>query len=139
MSLYVLDTDIWTLWRTNHPAVRQRVSSHPPSELAISVITIEEQISGWYTRLRQAKQRDEKARVYQRLADTVSAFANWAILSFTEPAIARYEQLHALKLNIGKKDLCIAAITLENAGILVTRNLRDFRRIPGLAVENWAA
>jgi tRNA(fMet)-specific endonuclease VapC len=35
-------------------------------------------------------------------------------------------------------DLRIAAITLENAGILITRNLRDFQRIPNLSVENWA-
>ena len=35
-------------------------------------------------------------------------------------------------------DLRIAAITLENSGVLVTRNLRDFQRIPNLVVEDWA-
>lgn len=61
-----------------------------------------------------------------------------AILSFTEPAIARYEQLAALKVKVGKMDLRIAAVTLEHGGVLVTRNLRDFQRIPNLIVENWA-
>ena len=50
----------------------------------------------------------------------------------------RYEAFKALKLGIRSKDLRIAAIALEHAGTLVTRNVRDFQRIPGLAVENWA-
>ncbi len=44
-----------------------------------------------------------------------------------------------MKLNVGKNDLRIAAIALENGAIVVTRNERDFRRVPGLAVENWAS
>jgi tRNA(fMet)-specific endonuclease VapC len=69
----------------------------------------------------------------------VKFLARLPILSFTEPAILRYEKLKALKLNIGKKDLCIAAIVLENGGTLITRNLRDFQRVPSLLIENWAA
>jgi tRNA(fMet)-specific endonuclease VapC len=61
------------------------------------------------------------------------------ILTFPEPAIRRYEQLKSSRLNVGKKDLRIAAIALEHGGIVVTRNLRDFQRVPGLTVENWAA
>jgi predicted nucleic acid-binding protein len=32
-----------------------------------------------------------------------------------------------------------AAIVVENAGVLVTRNLRDFLRIPHLNLEDWTA
>jgi len=119
--------------------VLQHALSHPPAELAITVITVEEQISGWYGLLRRAKNPREHARVYQRLTDTVSALADVQILSFTEAAIARFHQLEALKLNVGKMDLRIAATVLEHGGILVTRNTRDFERVPGLMLENWAA
>ncbi len=44
-----------------------------------------------------------------------------------------------MRLNVGKMDLKIAAIALEHGCIVVTRNERDFRRVPGLVVENWAA
>lgn len=61
-----------------------------------------------------------------------------SFLPFTEAAIARYDDLVALKLNVGKNDLRIAAITLEHGGTLVSRNLRDFQRVPGLTVEDWS-
>jgi predicted nucleic acid-binding protein len=44
-----------------------------------------------------------------------------------------------MRLNIRSMDLRIAAIALEHGGTVVTRNLRAFRRVHGLAVENWAA
>ena len=48
------------------------------------------------------------------------------------------DQLTALNLEVRKMDLRIAAVALENGGVLVSRNLRDFRRIPNLTVEDWA-
>jgi tRNA(fMet)-specific endonuclease VapC len=41
------------------------------------------------------------------------------------------------KLKLGKMDLRIAATVLERAAILVTRNVRDFQRVPGLRTEDW--
>lgn len=60
------------------------------------------------------------------------------ILDFTEAAIARYISLKSLNLNIGKMDLRIASIVLETQGVLVTRNRRDFERVPGLACVDWS-
>jgi tRNA(fMet)-specific endonuclease VapC len=138
MSLYVLDTDSLTLLQQGHAALVQRVAARPPQEMAITVITVEEQLTGWYGRLRRATRPDELARVYARLIATVQFVARWPILPFPEPAILRFEQLRALRLNVSTKDLRIAAITLENGGTVVTRNLRDFQRIPQLPVEDWS-
>jgi tRNA(fMet)-specific endonuclease VapC len=60
------------------------------------------------------------------------------ILSFTEPAIARFERLRAMKLGVGAMDLRIAAIALEHGATVVTRNTRDFQRIPGLPLDDWS-
>jgi tRNA(fMet)-specific endonuclease VapC len=46
MSLWVLDTDTLTLLQHNHPAVCRHAGQHAPQELAITVITVEEQLSG---------------------------------------------------------------------------------------------
>ena len=139
MSVYVLDTDIFTLYRRGHEAVMRHAFTHTPEELAITIITVEEQLSGWYTLLRRAKTSADLARIYDRLAETVMFLSSIHILSFTQPAIARYEQLRSMRLRIGTMDLRIAAIALAYGATLVTRNVQDFQRIPGLVIEDWTA
>jgi tRNA(fMet)-specific endonuclease VapC len=51
----------------------------------------------------------------------------------------RYETLKRMNLNVRKMDLRIAAIVLEHTGVLATRNVRDFRRVPGLLIEDWVS
>ena len=89
--------------------VCQRVHSHAPDDLAITVMAIEEQLSGWYTLLRRAKQPPQVARVYQRLAESVSFLSDWQVFLYPETAIARCDQLLTMKLGVQKTDLRIAA------------------------------
>jgi len=144
MSLYVLDTDVLSLLQRGNAAIdrRVRLCEQANDKLATTVISVEEQLTGWYSRLRDprnAKDAKRLADVYQRLAITVKLLASADVLSFTEAAIVGSERLVKLKLNVRKNDLRIAAITLEHGGILVSRNLRDFQRVPGLIVEDWSA
>ena len=138
MSLFILDTDIVSLFQHNHPAVCAEVQKHPLKELAITVLTVEEQLSGCYSELRRAKKPSALAAVYQRMAQTAHFFGQLPILSFTEPAIHRYEGLRRQKIKVKKTDLRIAAIALEQNAILVSRNLRDFMKVPGLQLQDWA-
>jgi tRNA(fMet)-specific endonuclease VapC len=138
MSVYVLDTDIVSLFQHDHPAVVANVQIHPLDELAITVLTVEEQLSGWYNELRKARKPARLAAVYLRMALTVRFLGRLPILSFTEPAIERYEELKRQNLKVKKTDLRIAAIVIEQDAVLVTRNSRDFRRIPGLRIEDWS-
>ncbi len=78
------------------------------------------------------------AAVYQRMARTVAFYAALPILTFPEPAITRYDTLKRQKIRIAKTDLRIAAITLELDATVVTRNVRDFRKVPGLRIEDWS-
>jgi tRNA(fMet)-specific endonuclease VapC len=135
---YVFDTDMLTLYQEGHPEVCRRVVAHRPDELATTIISVEEQLSGWFTMLRRPADRKTLARIYQRMTETVSFLKQVPIVSFTEQAIARYESLRLMKLNIGSMDLRIASIALENGSTLVTRNVRDFRRVPGLSTEDWS-
>ena len=138
MSLFVLDTDILTLFQAGHPAVLAHVAACPPDRLATSIITVEEELRGWYTKLRRAKTREQLARAYQHLTDAVCFFSRLKLLSFIESAIARYDDLRKAHGNIGKNDLRIAAIVLEHGATLVTRNVGDFQAIPGLKFEDWS-
>jgi tRNA(fMet)-specific endonuclease VapC len=138
MSLLVLDKDKLVLFQQGHEIVCRQLLSHPMQDLAISVITIEEQLSGWYTLLRRTKSNEQLARAYQRLTDSVGLLSKFRILSFTLPAIDRFEELKRQKLGVKHMDLRIAAITLEHNCTLVTRNVRDFQLVPHLAIEDWS-
>jgi tRNA(fMet)-specific endonuclease VapC len=138
MTPYILDTDTLSLLEQGHPQVRQRFQAQPPSDLAITVISVEEQLSGRQAALRTARRPDELAQAYERLADTVHVLARFTILPFPTAAIARFQQLLRQRLNVRRSDLRIAAIVLEDGGTLVTRNTRDFSRVPGLVLEDWS-
>src|SRR5438105_526734 len=109
----VLDTDVLTLFQRGDPVVLRRVQAQPGEQLAITIISVEEELTGWYTRLRRTRKRDQLATVYQRFTDTVRFLAPKQILTFSEPAILRFEQLRAAHRRLGKNDLRIAAIALE--------------------------
>ena len=116
--------------------MRERARAVPAGEIAISVLSVEEQLSGWYTQLRQAKRPDRLAWAYRRLAQNVRFLSRLRILDFDEAAMARYDDLRQQKIKIKKTDLQIAAVALQNDAVLVTANLRNFKKVPGLHIED---
>ena len=59
------------------------------------------------------------------------------VLQFTEAARSIYQDLKFQRIRIGTQDLRIASIVLAHEGILLSRNARDFDKVPNLIVENW--
>lgn len=139
MTLYILDTDTLTLLEEGHPAVGQRFLQQRREDVAVTVLSVEEQLSGWYTQVRKAKRPERLEWAYQRLTDTVSFLAHLRIVTYDQAAMQRYEQLRKRKIRIGRTDLRIAATILEQNAILVTRNVRDFGRVPSLQIADWSA
>lgn len=138
MGLFILDTDILTLFQLGHPKVVESVAQHSGDRIGVSVITVEEQLSGWYSQLRQAKDPDNLAWAYRRLAANVRFLARLPIFDFEKAAIVRYEDLKRQRLKVRKMDLQIAATALELGGTVVTRNVRDFKVVPNLPVADWS-
>ena len=81
MSLFVLDTDILTLFERGHATVVARVEEHSLATIAISVVTVEEQLSGWYAQLRKARAPERLAWAYRRLAANVRFLRHVQILT----------------------------------------------------------
>ena len=136
---YVFDTNMFSIYGTDDEHLRSEIESRPDLHLQVSVITVEECLTGWYDYLRAAKQTATLANAYGRLSRAVRVFNRFEILDFTEAAIQRYAMLKKARLNIGGMDLRIAAIAIEHDCVVVTRNLRDFARVPGLLCEDWSA
>jgi tRNA(fMet)-specific endonuclease VapC len=138
MARYILDTDIVSHLQNGDPVVLARVAAHPAADVVTTAITVEEQLSGWYTYLRRAARPDQIEAAYTQLIQAVTHLGALPMLTFSQAAIAEYDRLKVLKLNVKKYDLRIAAIALVNNAVVVTRNVRDFGRVPGLVVEDWS-
>jgi tRNA(fMet)-specific endonuclease VapC len=60
------------------------------------------------------------------------------LLDYDERAANACERLRVARVRIGTMDLRIAAIALANNATLLTRNTRDFAKVPGLRLEDWS-
>lgn len=138
MIHYLLDTNTVTLLRHGHHRIVANVTSHSSDTIGITVVNVEEILAGWFTRVRQAKTKAAQAAASRLLANATMHLGQFPIFPLTETSIDEYERLVRLKLNIGAMNLRIAAIALELGAIVVTNNIRDFGRVPGLSVEDWA-
>jgi len=67
----------------------------------------------------------------------VEVFASWLVLPWDDDAADRFDSLQSLRRQVGTQDLKIACISLAHDATLLTRNLMDFKPVPGLRVENW--
>lgn len=136
--IYLLDTDHVSLSQRGHSLVNERIQAVGPSQLAISVITVEEQLRGWLAVIRNGTTPLSRVTAYERLRMAVEYFASITILDYTLPADAVVTDLRRQGVRIGTQDLRIAAVALTHGTILVTRNQRDFRLVPGLSVVDWS-
>jgi tRNA(fMet)-specific endonuclease VapC len=140
VTLYVFDTDHISLQQRSHPAVLQRLQALCEDDsIAVTVITVEEQICGRLEIIRRHGASPLQVAAYAAFQQTLRYFATWQVLDFTQTAFDQFSALRQQRIRIGSQDLRIAAITLANAATLVTRNTRDFAQVPGLRIEDWAA
>lgn len=138
MSLHILDTDHPTLFRAGHPEVVAHVAATPAPQIAVTIITVDEQLTGWYTQLRKARDPVKLARAYNGLFQVVESLKVFTVVPFSLAAAQRYFALRRQLPRLGKMDLAIAATVQEVNGILVTRNWSDFQQVPGLLLEDWS-
>jgi len=138
MSLWVLDTDMLTLWLRGQETVCGTSRHHTPAATRCDDHHHRRSARGWYTQVRRAHDDQQLARAYEALQQTVEFTRGIQLLPFDLPGIRRYRQLRMHHRRIGTNDLRIAAIVLEQQGILVPRNTTDFADISGLHLDDWS-
>jgi tRNA(fMet)-specific endonuclease VapC len=116
----------------------QRVSALAPGEIAVTIISYEEQMRGWLAEIAAARTPERQKSKYHELGRMLKYYCATPILPFDDAAIAVFQNLWLQRIRIGTMDLKIAAIALANDATLLTRNLSDFSKIPGLRVEDWS-
>lgn len=132
MPRYLLDTNICIYIKNHRPAeVLARFSKLPPGSVAMSVITYGELHFG----VQKSAKPKESQRTLAQLVELIPALALDENVSIQYGKIRQH--LQASGKPIGNNDLWIAAHALATKLILVTNNLTEFKRVPGLRVENW--
>lgn len=131
---YLLDTNTCIGWlRNNQPLIVSRVDSHDPSDLVLCSVVVGELLYG-------VERSDPKhqANALDRVEKLRSLFAS---MPFDDFAAEEYGKIRAILTArgqiIGGNDLMIAAIVNVNKCILVTHNVAEFSRVPGLRLEDW--
>ncbi|MEO0519195.1 MAG: type II toxin-antitoxin system VapC family toxin [Cyanobacteria bacterium P01_A01_bin.116] len=139
MTLYVMDTDHLSLFERNDPRVVERVlmvRKGIVDDLFTTVVTMQEQLEGRLAQVRRARDSARLMLAYRRLQETFGLFSDLDILNYNATADEYFRGFRKGGVRIGTQDLRIA---LSNEGIILTRNLRDFEKVPGLVIQDWSA
>jgi len=129
--MYALDTNTCIYYlRDSFPALTRRLLATDPRTIAIPSMAAAELLTGM-----EKGARSVTGEIGERF------LAEFDIISFNAAAARLYAKIRAYLEKrgavIGPNDLVIAATVLARNDILVTHNVEEFRRVPGLQVEDW--
>ncbi|MBI3989870.1 MAG: type II toxin-antitoxin system VapC family toxin [candidate division NC10 bacterium] len=138
---YLLDTDhLSILQRQSGPEyamLMTRIAQHSPADLASSIISFHEQVLGCHTYISRAHSSSDVVRGYGMFVRVLQDFAVAPVIPFDAAAAAVFDGLVAQRVRVATMDLRIASIALSRGMVLVTRNVSDFGKVPGLQIEDW--
>jgi tRNA(fMet)-specific endonuclease VapC len=137
--MILLDSNILTAMYAGHPKILQTLEQISDADIATTVVNKVELLRGRMDYLLKADRGEDVLRAQSLLQETERAMAEIPIILFDDVAAEHFERLKRVPSirKMGRADLLIGTIALAHRATLVTRNLKDFRRIPGLQLVNW--
>lgn len=133
MIRYLLDTDIVIYTMKNKPAVVRQAFERFHEEIAISSVTLMELYYG----VERSLDKSRNLKSVEGLA------ARLSVLDFDVNAASHTGEIRAQLANVGNPigpyDAMIAGHARSCGFVLVSNNEREFQRVDGLRIENWAA
>ena len=140
--MFLLDTDyaglIQTRSQPHYARIVARMQQHSLADFYFPIVAFHEQVMGSNSYISRATNWAGVVRGYGLLEEILIHFKAAQILAFHEPAALQFERLRKQSVRIGTMDLRIASIALSHSMTVLTRNLADFERVPGLQVEDWS-
>ena len=132
MLKYLLDTNIVIYTLKNRPQQVQRRFEAHHGRMGISTVTLRELVFG----------AEHSQQVEHNLADIEAMVARLEVLPFDDKAAYHFEQIRATLYRadqpIGPYDMMKASQARAFSLILVTNNVKEFERVPGLVTEDWS-
>lgn len=138
--MVILDTDTLSILQRGEGSDFLRVDARLKvclEDVFVTIVSFEEQMRGWLAAANAARDPESYAIQLGRLNLLRIDYQLRAVLLFDSKAVEQFKQLRAAKVRIDTMDLRIASVALANAATLVTRNRRDYSKVPGLTLEDW--
>ncbi len=138
--MIAFDTDVVTLILQGKPEYQQLLNAIPTTGHAIPVVVWEEVIRGRFNTVRQSEAKNARqtlVQAYALLYRSISDFRLLRIIPYTVDADVLFQSWRALGITVKTHDLRIAAICVAHDATLVSRNRRDFDKVPELKLSVW--
>ena len=138
-EVLILDTDHMSELARGSAAselLRERLAASRDRR-GTTVVTVDELLRGHLAQISAARDNDRLIIVYERLQKALFGLAPFVVLPFDTATATILDKLKERRLRIGTMDLRIASIAIAAGAMLLSRNLRDIRRVPDLNVEDW--
>lgn len=138
---YLFDTDHLSILQrqtgVSYDNLLTRISQQSSSDFAVSIVSFHEQTIGAHAYINSARNPEQVLQGYDRLEIVLSHFKVLSVLSFDRSAADTFQDLLAQRVRGSIMDLRIASIALSQDLILLTRNTKDFVKVPDLKFEDW--
>lgn len=133
MAKYLLDTNILIYLINEKPqSIAQKIMKCKLNELTTSSIVVSELLFG----IEKSKHKENNLKALKKVLSFLTIY-DFGYNEAKAYAIIRAD-LEQRRQLIGAMDMLIAATAMANKLVLVTNNQKEFDRIMGLSVENWA-
>jgi len=138
--IYLLDTDHLSILQRKAGVEYLRLSTgmaqFTTADFGCCVVSLHEQVVGAHAFLNRAKNSNDLIRGYRLLERLPRDYLSFALHPFDAPSAVIYDGLFGQNLRVGTMDLRLAAIALSRNLTVLTRNQRDFSRVPALKIED---
>jgi tRNA(fMet)-specific endonuclease VapC len=138
--MIVVDTDHFSVLADArhelHSQLKERLLA-AVEPVVIPVIAVEEQLRAWLAQIHRVRDSHRLISPYNRLVRLLDTLSEWEILRWNEAAADAFDELRRARIRVGTQDLRVASLAIVHDARLLSANLRDFERVPGLLVENW--
>ncbi|MBL8823480.1 MAG: type II toxin-antitoxin system VapC family toxin [Planctomycetia bacterium] len=137
-----LDTDHLTILTDDRHSLHHKLVDRLERNgtgFQIPLVSLEESLRGILALIHRYREVDRQLYGYGKMMQLLWLLKEVEIIPLDQNAAVHVKELQSKKLKMGTQDLKIAAIAKSHDALLLSNNLKDFKRIPGLRVESWIA
>jgi tRNA(fMet)-specific endonuclease VapC len=138
---YLIDTDHLSVLQRRTGAAYQnllvRMAGCALSDFGVSIVTVHEQFLGIHDYINRAKRLSDLIVGYVMFSDALKDYLAFDVVEFDDEALQCFDALSRQKKQLAVMDARIASTAQSRGLIVLTRNNRDFAKVPGLKFEDW--